>query len=112
MSLINTFSKKRDATTEEYVDTIISLSEISTKLGIPLEKLFNSVKEKIRERQTLVDEINELERNKIATLHNNATTIEILEEYKRNEPLMEKYVTMEKRFHSRDLDCENLDKRL
>ena len=47
------FFKKRDATTEEYVDTIISLSEISTKLGIPLEKLFDSVKEKIRDRHWL-----------------------------------------------------------
>ncbi len=38
--------------------------------------------------------------------------MEILEEYKKDRPLMEKYVIMEKRFHSRDLDFENLDRRL
>ena len=106
------FYKKRGITIDGYVDTIIKLSEISTKLEIPLDNLFDSVEEKRRESQTLDEDIKNLERNKIATLHDNATTIEILEEYKRNEPLMEKYVIMEKRFHSRDLDCENLNKRL
>lgn len=46
------------------------------------------------------------------TLHDNATTVEILEEYKKDRPLMERYEIMKKRFHSRDLDCEYLDKRL
>lgn len=106
------FFKKRGLTIEGYVDTIIKLSEISTKLEIPLENLFDSVEEKIRERQTLVEEIENLERKKIITLHNNATTIEVLEEYKKDRPLIERYEIMEKRFHSRDLDCENLDRRL
>jgi hypothetical protein len=38
--------------------------------------------------------------------------MEILEEYKKDRPLMERYENMEKRFHSRDLDFENLDRRL
>ncbi len=43
------FFKKKGVATEEYVNTILSLSEISTNLGIPPEKLLDSVKEKIRE---------------------------------------------------------------
>lgn len=62
---------------------------------------------KIRERHILIDEIKK--RNKIAILHNNAITVEMLEEYKKDRPLMEKYTVMEKRFHNRDVDSENLD---
>jgi len=57
----------------------------------------------------MIDEIKKLKRNKIAILHNNAITVEMLEEYKKDRPLMEKYTIMENRFHNRDVDSENLD---
>jgi len=60
----------------------------------------------------LTDEIQELKRKKVAALHENATTLEILEEYKENRPLHEAYRIMERRYHSRDRDYENLDSRL
>lgn len=42
----------RRVTTDVYLDTIIKLSEISTKLEIPLDNLFDSVEGKRQERQT------------------------------------------------------------
>jgi hypothetical protein len=109
---LNAHLFKRGLSTEEYVAIINSFSKISTNLSIPLERIFDSVSEKIRERDILTGEIQELKRNKVATLHENATTLEVLEEYKKNRPLSEAYKLMERRFHSRDRDCENLDSRL
>jgi hypothetical protein len=40
----------RRVTTDVYLDTIIKLSEISTKLEIPLDNLFDSVEEKRQDR--------------------------------------------------------------
>jgi uncharacterized coiled-coil DUF342 family protein len=80
---LNAHLFKRDLSTEEYVTIINSLSKISTNLNIPLDKIFDSVSEKIRERDMLTDEIQELKRKKVAALHENATILEILEEYKK-----------------------------
>jgi hypothetical protein len=80
-------------------------------LEIPLDNVFDSVEEKRREGQTRDEDIKSLLRKKIITLHNNATTVEILEEYKKDRPLMERYEIMEKRFHNSDLGCEYLDKK-
>jgi hypothetical protein len=109
---LNAHLFKRGLSTEEYVAIINSLSIISTNLNIPLDKIFDSVSEKLRERDMLTDEIQELKRKKVAALHENATTSEILEEYKENRPLIEAYRTMKRRYYSRDRDCENLDSRL
>jgi hypothetical protein len=38
--------------------------------------------------------------------------LEKLEEYEENRPLREAYKILERRFHSRDRNCENLDSRL
>ena len=46
------FFKKKGVTTEEYVNTILSLSEISTNLGIPPVKLLDSVREDTRKTDT------------------------------------------------------------
>jgi len=81
-------------------------------LNIPLDKIFDSVNEKLRERDMLTDEIQELKRKKVAALHENATTLEILEDYKENRPLIEAYRIMKSRYYSRDRDFENLDSRL
>jgi len=109
---LNAHLFKRGLSTEEYVAIINSLSKISTNLNIPLDKIFDSMNEKLRERDMLTDEIQELKRKKVAALHENATTSEILEEYKENRPLIEAYRTMKRRYYSRDRDCENLDSRL
>jgi len=109
---LNAHLFKRGLSTEEYVAIINSLSKISTNLNIPLDKIFDSMNEKLRERDMLTDEIQELKRKKVAALHENATTLEILEEYKENRPLIEAYKIMKSRYYSRDRDCENLDSRL
>ena len=109
---LNAHLFKRGLSTEEYVTIINSLSKISTNLNIPLDKIFDSVNEKLRERDMLTDEIQELKRKKVTALHENATTLEMLEEYKANRPLNEAYRTMRRKYYSRDRDCENLDNRL
>jgi hypothetical protein len=109
---LNVHLFKTGLSTEEYVAIINSLSKISTNLNIPLDKIFDSVNEKLREREKLTDEIQELKRKKVAALHENATTLEILEDYKENRPLIEAYRIMKSRYYSRDRDFENLDSRL
>jgi hypothetical protein len=47
---LNAHLFKRGLSTEEYVAIINSLSKISTDLNIPLDKIFDSVNEKLRER--------------------------------------------------------------
>ena len=54
------FFKKNCLSTEEYVDTIIDLSDFSTKLNVPLDKLFDALKAKKLQNDLLIDEIERL----------------------------------------------------
>ena len=78
-----------------------------------MEKGLDSVNEKRRERDMLAEDIEELKNNKMAAaIQDYSTTLEKLEEYEENKALREAYKILERRFHSRDRDCENLDSRL
>jgi hypothetical protein len=106
------FFKKKGVLTEEFVDNIINLSEISKKLNIPIDKLFESVSEKRRENDKLNDEIENKRMMRIVAIQDLLITTKDLEEYKKNRPIIEHCRRLEKAFHLRDLDYESLDKQL
>jgi hypothetical protein len=106
------FFKKKGVLIEEYVDDIIKLSEISKKLNIPIDKLFESVSEKTREKDKLIDEIEDLKMERLRAIQDHAITSKDLEEYKKNKPIIEHCKKVEELFHSKDSECEDYDKKL
>ncbi len=106
------FFKKKGALTEEFTDDIIKLSEMSNKLNIPIDKLFEAVLEKRREKAKLIDEVEDLKMEKLRAIQDSRITSKDLAEYKRHRPIIEHCKKVEKLFHLKDRECEDLDKKL
>jgi hypothetical protein len=92
------FCFKHGFSIEEFIDVIENISSLEHKTKIPIDQLPNQLLQKQRHLESIEKEIQEIKFKKRLLLIDNNTTADTLEEYKRNRPLLEKYIKLKREF--------------
>jgi hypothetical protein len=83
------FCFKKNLSIKEFANLVYDLSCIADKLGVPLENLPNYIKQLERNVQRLDREIEEKRLDKQDAIADHDATLELLEEFSANRPLLE-----------------------
>jgi transcriptional regulator with XRE-family HTH domain len=93
---INTYCFKHGLTIEEFVNIINKVSALSENLGMPVDQLPNHITQEELELEKLRGEIEDIKMKKLQVLQHYNVTMNDLEEYRRNKPLIDYVKKLEK----------------
>ncbi|MBD0360790.1 MAG: hypothetical protein ICV56_08790 [Nitrososphaeraceae archaeon] len=85
---------KRGLSIDKFVDVIEDMLSLEDKVKIPIDQLPNQLLQQQRQLESKEKEIQEIKLKKTLLLNDYHTTINILKEYTRNRPAVEKYIKL------------------
>ncbi|HEX6028069.1 MAG TPA: hypothetical protein VFY64_03415 [Nitrososphaeraceae archaeon] len=120
---INIHCFKRGLSAEEFVNTINKVSALSENIGMPVDQLPNYIIRQQLELQKVEKQTEDAKLKQRQVLQNYDVTMDILEEYKRDKPLIDHIKKLEKKLEegeeeknhlaeelaSKDFEIENLE---
>jgi sugar-specific transcriptional regulator TrmB len=99
-------------TIEEFVNIINKIVALSQKLGMPVDQLLNHITQEELELEKLRGEIEGIKMKKLQVLQGYNVTMNDLEEYRRNEPLVETIKSQQNKLEKAERHIDNLEKEL
>ena len=94
---INTHCYKRGLTAEEFVNTVNKVSALSENIGMPVDQLPNYITQQELELVKLREETEDVKLKQLQVLRSYNVTMDDLEEYKRDKPLIDHIKKLEKK---------------
>jgi hypothetical protein len=90
------FCFKRGFSIDKFVDVVENMSYLENKAKIPIDQLHDQLLQKQSHLESIEKEIQEIKLKKHLLLNDYNITSDILEEYRTNSPLFEKYIDLKK----------------
>jgi transcriptional regulator with XRE-family HTH domain len=109
---INTYCFKRGLTIEEFVNIVNKIVALSQKLGMPVDQLPNHIIQEQLELVKVEEEIEDIIMKKLQVLQGYNVTMNVLERYIRNEPLVETIKSQQNKLEKAERQIQYLKKEL
>jgi transcriptional regulator with XRE-family HTH domain len=103
---------KHGLTGEEFLNIVNKLCALSDKFGMPLDHLLNYITQQELELQKVEEETKGAKLKQRQVLQHYDVTMDVLEEYKRNKPLVETIKSQQNKLEERERQIQHLKKEL